>query len=72
VVAVIVHAFRVLVYVLGRFRPFKDFDVRPEARAGHDERWSWREIVFAAVMSILGLVGISVVRRRLRYPPAGI
>lgn len=64
--AIIVHAVRVAVFVLGRFRPLKDFDVRPEQRAEHDQRWRWGEVAFAAVMSVLGVVGVLVVRSRVR------
>lgn len=66
--AVIVHAVRVLIYVLGRFRPFKDFDVRPEQRDSHDQRWTWGSVSFAAVMSVLGMVGVIIVARRVRSP----
>jgi len=64
--ATVVHAVRVLVFVLGRTRPFKDFDVRPEHRADHDQRWTRGQVSFASVMSILGLLGVLVVRRCLR------
>jgi hypothetical protein len=64
--AIILHALRVLVFVLGRLRPFKDFDVRPEQRAEHDSRWSWAQVVFAAVMSVLGVVGLLTIRSRRR------
>ncbi len=68
-VATLLHAVRVLVFVLGRTGPWVDFDVRPEQRADHDERWTWTEVVFAGVMSILGVVGAVIVwcvRRRTR------
>ena len=64
--ATLLHAVRVLVFVLGRLRPLKDFDVRPEYRAEHDRRWTWGEVSFAAVMSILGVAGVFVVRHRIR------
>ena len=74
-VATLLHAGRVLVFVIGRTGPWVDFDVRPEHRAGHRERWSWTGVVFAAVMSVLGVVGVVVVwcaRRRsiVRSVPA--
>ena len=62
--AIIVHAARVMIFVLGRLRPLKDFDVRPEERAAHDSRWSWGQVCFAAAMSVLGVFGVAVVRRR--------
>ena len=64
--ATIFHAVRVLVFVLGRLRPFKDFDVRPGQRTRHDETWTWRGVIFAAAMSVLGVLGVLVVWRRLR------
>lgn len=64
--ATLLHAVRVLVFVLGRLRPLKDFDVRPEHRAEHDRHWTWGQVSFAAVMSILGVVGVFVVRNRIR------
>jgi hypothetical protein len=67
--AIILHAVRVTVFVLGRFPPLKDFDVRPERRASHDQRWNWAQVSFAAVMSVLGIVGVFLVRRRVRPGP---
>lgn len=64
--ATILHAGRVLVFILGRLRPFKDFDVRPEHRSEHDERWSWGQVYFAAAMSVLGVFGVLVIRKRMR------
>lgn len=64
--AILVHAVRVLIFVLGRLRPLKDFDVRPEHRAEHDRHWTWGQVLFAAVMSILGVAGVFVVRNRIR------
>ncbi|MFW2381469.1 MAG: hypothetical protein ACN4GZ_06895 [Acidimicrobiales bacterium] len=63
--ATLLHAARVGVFVLGRLRPFKDFDVRPEHRSSHDQRWNWRQVTFAVVMSLLGVVGVFVVRMRI-------
>jgi hypothetical protein len=64
--ATLLHAGRVLVFVLGRLRPLENFDVRPEHRADHDDHWTWGQVSFAAVMSILGVVGVFVVRNRAR------
>ncbi|MDH3650383.1 MAG: hypothetical protein OEQ53_11910, partial [Saprospiraceae bacterium] len=50
---VVIHAIRVLVFVLGRIGPWIDFDVRPEQRALHDARWSWEGVYFAAAMSFI-------------------
>ena len=65
--AVILHAVRVLIFVLGRVGPWIDFDVRPEHRALHATRWSWGWLYFAAVMSVLGVLGVLIIwkyRRR--------
>ena len=68
--ATMLHAFRVLVFVLGRTGPWIDFDVQPAQRAFHAARWTWGEVYFAAVLSVLGVVGVIVIwrirRRRLR------
>jgi hypothetical protein len=61
--AAILHAVRVLIFVLGRTEPFMNFDVRPEQRALHSTRWSWFWVYFAATMSILGIIGVIVIYR---------
>ncbi len=66
---IIVHAMRVLVFVLGRVGPWVDFDVRPEHRALHNTRWSWTGVYFAAIMSVLSICVLIIVwrlRRRAR------
>lgn len=68
----LVHAARVLVFVLGRTGPCLDFDVRPEHRAGHEERWTWAQVVFASVLSVLGAIGVLAIwraRKRSRSSP---
>ena len=57
------HAFRVSIFALARFDPWQDFDVRPEHRALHDARWTWTEVWFSVVMSILGVVVVIVIWR---------
>jgi hypothetical protein len=67
--AALLHAVRVLIFIMGRVGPWFDFDVRPEQRALHSSRWSWGWVYFAAIMSILGVVGVIVIwqfRRRAR------
>ena len=59
--AVIFHAFRVLIYVLGRTGPWVNFDVKPEYHAEYTFDWFW--VYFAAVFSVLGLIGVYVVWR---------
>jgi len=65
--ATLLHAARVGVFVIGRTGPWVDVDVRPECRAGHRERWTWSQVVFAGAMSVLGVSGVLImwrVRRR--------
>ncbi len=67
--AALLHAFRVLVFVLGRTGPWVDFDVRPAERALHSARWSWAGVYFAAIMSGLGVLGVLIIwmlRRRAK------
>ena len=58
---VLLHAFRVLIFVLGRTGPWINFDVRPEFHATHGERWSWTAVWFAALMSILGMAAVLLI-----------
>jgi len=49
-------SFRVLVYVLGRTGPWKDFDRRSEFRGASSIDWFW--VWFAAVLSVAGLLAV--------------
>lgn len=67
--AALFHAFRVFIFVLGRTGPWIDFDVRPEERAMHAERWTWGEVYLAATLSVLGILGVLLIwfiRKRKR------
>jgi len=57
--AALFHAFRVLIYVLGRTGPWVNFDVKPEYREIYSFDWFW--VYFAAVFSILGVIVVFVV-----------
>lgn len=59
--AAIFHAFRVLIYVLGRTPFLKNFDVKPEHHATYTFDWFW--VYFAATFSVLGLIGVYVIWR---------
>jgi len=59
--ATILHAFRVLIYVLGRTGPFENFDVKPEYHASYTFDWFW--VYFAAGFSILGILGVFIILR---------
>lgn len=59
--AAIFHALRVLVFVLGRVGPWVNFDVRPEHHAAHAETWTWTGVYFAAIMAVLGVIGVIII-----------
>ncbi len=59
--AAILHAIRVLIFVMGRAGPWINFDVRPEQRSLHDARWTWTGVYFAAIMAILGIIGVLII-----------
>jgi len=59
--AAILHAGRVLIFVLGRIGPWINFDVRPEQRLVHNTRWTWTGVYLAAILSILGIIGVIVI-----------
>jgi hypothetical protein len=61
--AAILHAVRVFIFVLGRIGPWINFDVRPAQRALHHTRWTWNEVYFAAIMSVLGIIGVIIIWR---------
>jgi len=69
--ATILHAVRVLIFVIGRLGPWINFDVRPEHIALHHTRWQMFWVYFAAIKSVLGIVGVVLIwrlrRRRQRY-----
>jgi hypothetical protein len=59
--AIILHAVRVLIYALGRTAPLLNFDVRPEQRVIIGDQGGWFWVIFASVLSILGLIGVLVI-----------
>lgn len=59
--AAIFHALRVLVFVLGRVGPWINFDVRTEHHAAHAETWTWTGVYFAAIMAVLGVIGVIII-----------
>ena len=52
--AAILHAMRVLIYVLGRTGPWVNFDVKPIYRSSYSFEWFW--IWFVAILSVLGII----------------
>ena len=63
--AAILHAIRVLIYVLGRTGPWINFDVKPDQREAYSFDWFW--VYFAAILSILGVAGVIVIWRIIRH-----
>ncbi len=57
--AAVFHAFRVLIYVLGRTGPWVNFDVKPEYRSLYVFNYFW--VLFAAILSILGIIGVVII-----------
>ena len=57
----ILHAIRVLIFLLGRVGPWYDFDVQPAKRALHGERWTWDQVWFATIMAVLGIIGVIII-----------
>lgn len=75
--AAILHAIRVLIFLLGRVGPWYDFDVQPVKRAMHGERWSWNQVWFASILSLLGIIGVIIIwqfrkRKKGSSDPSGI
>ena len=62
--AIIVHAVRVAIYVLGRTGPWHDFDVRPIHRTGSAAEWHW--VILAAILATLSLLILVIAWRRRR------
>ncbi|MGI9551055.1 MAG: hypothetical protein ACR2MT_07640 [Aurantibacter sp.] len=58
-IAIILHAFRILIFVMGRLGPWIDFDYRPEYRPLPYTERGW--LYFAAIMSVLGVIGVLIV-----------
>jgi len=57
--AALLHAIRVLIYVLGRTGPWVNFDVKPIYHSTYSVEWFW--VWFAAILSVLGIIGVIVI-----------
>jgi hypothetical protein len=65
--SILLHAFRVMIFVLARIGPLTNFDIKETYHATHYARWDWTGIFLAATLSLMGVVGVLVVwgiRRR--------
>jgi hypothetical protein len=63
--ATLLHAFRVLIYVIGRVGPCYNFDVRPEYHHLYTFDWFW--VYFAAALSAVGIVGVLIIWLVIKY-----
>lgn len=63
--AIILHGVRVLIYVLGRTGPWVNFDVKPAYRDAYAFEWLW--VYLAAILAFLGVAGVVVVWRIIRF-----
>lgn len=61
--AIILHAIRVMVYVLGRTGPWINFDVKPEYHDAYTFEWHW--VYLAGILSVLGVVGVLVIWKKI-------
>jgi magnesium-transporting ATPase (P-type) len=60
--AALVHAVRVLIYVIGRTGPWENFDMKPEFYHLQDTvNWFW--VYFASTLSVLGILGVLIIWR---------
>ena len=59
--ATVLHAVRVLIFVLGRTGPWFNFDVKPEYQSSYTFNWFW--VWFAAVLSALSIIAVIVIWR---------
>ncbi len=57
--AAILHAFRVLIYVLGRIGPWMNFDKKPGYHSSAAENFFW--VYFAAILSVSGIIGVIII-----------
>lgn len=62
--AAILHAIRVLIYVLGRTGPWVNFDVKPKYQDAYSFEWIW--VYLAAILSVLGIIGVIVIWQIIR------
>ena len=65
VAVIILHAIRVLIYVLGRTGPWINFDVKPVHHASYITNWF--RVYFAGILSALSVVGVIVIWRIRRH-----
>lgn len=59
--AAIFHAFRVLIYVLGRIGSLSNFDLKPQFLDAQKVEMFW--VCFASVLSVLGVIGVLAIWR---------
>ena len=64
-IATLFHGFRVLIYILGRIGPWKDFDKTPEFRLQGTTNTFW--LYFAGILSVVGVIGVISIGRKLEW-----
>ena len=62
--AAVLHAIRVLIYVLGRTGPWINFDVKQEYHASYKFEWFW--VYFAGILATLGVIGVMLLWQIIR------
>jgi hypothetical protein len=62
--AALFHAFRVLIYVLGRIGPWENFDLKTQFQQNQTGDKFW--LYFASVLSLLGIIGVVVIWWKIR------
>jgi len=72
--AALLHAVRVMIFVLGRAGPWADFDIHPEYRTQPSASWDRGWLYFAAILAVAGFATVFIiwaVRRRARKKNRG-
>jgi hypothetical protein len=62
--AAILHAFRVLIYGIGRLGLYNNFDLKPQFREITEFNIFW--VYFASILSILGIIGTIIIWLKIR------
>jgi hypothetical protein len=62
--AAIFHAFRVLIYVIGRIGPLRNFDLKPHFRQSQNVEIFW--VYFASGLSILGIIIVIIIWLKIK------
>lgn len=69
---IIVHAVRVLIFVIGRVGPWIDFDVTPEHRLAHSSRWVWTDVFLAGTPASLSVIALIVIWQTRKWQKSNL